>query len=201
MTLDRQELTMTEEVRTMFGAGKKGFFGWGPGRGFGPRRRRMFEKGDLKYVILDLLEDRPSHGYEVIRALEERFRGFYSPSPGSVYPTLQLLEDLGYVTATQQDGKKVYTIAEEGQRFLEEHRQSVEDIWGRVRGGWDPEVMEEMHEIRHELKDLSRMFGRKIQAGRVDRNKLRRIREVIVKSVRDIEDILEERDDTEGTRV
>ena len=54
----------------------------------------MFEKGDLKYVILDLLKDEPSHGYEVIRKLEERSRGFYSPSPGSVYPTLQLLEDM-----------------------------------------------------------------------------------------------------------
>lgn len=182
----------------MFGMGKKGFFGWGPGRGFGPRQGRMFEKGDLKYVILDLLEGRPSHGYEVIRALEERFRGFYSPSPGSVYPTLQLLEDLGYVTATQRNAKKVYTITEEGQQFLEEHRQSVEDIWGRVGGGWDPEVMAEIYEIRHELKDLARMFGRKMQAGRVDQNKLRRIREVIVKTVRDIEDILEERDDPKG---
>ncbi len=67
---------------------KKAFFGWGPGRGFDPRRGRVFEKGDLKYVILDLLEGEPSHGYEVMRALEARFRGFYSPSPGSVYPTL-----------------------------------------------------------------------------------------------------------------
>jgi DNA-binding PadR family transcriptional regulator len=184
----------------MFGAGKKGFFGWGTGRGFGPGRGRMFEKGDLKYVVLDLLEDKPSHGYEVIKALEERFRGFYSPSPGSVYPTLQLLEDLGYVTATQRDGKKVYTITEEGQEFLEEHRSSVEDIWGRVGGGWDPEIIGEMHEIRHELKDLARLFGRKMQAGRMDRDKLRRVREVIVKSVRDIEDILEEQEESGETR-
>jgi DNA-binding PadR family transcriptional regulator len=107
---------------------------------------------------------------------------------------------LGYVTATQRAGKKVYTITEEGQGFLEEHRGSVEDIWGRVGGGWDPELMGEMREIRHELKDLARMFGRKMQAGRVDQDKLRRVHEVIVKSVRDIEGILEERDDTEGTR-
>src|SRR5919199_3837133 len=198
MTLDRQELTMTEEVRTMFGAGKKGFFGWGPGRGFGPRRRRMFEKGDLKYVILDLLEDRPSHGYEVIRALEERFRGFYSPSPGSVYPTLQLLEDLGYVTAMQQDGKKVYTITEEGRKFLEERRGSVEEIWGRAGRGWDPELMGELHEIKHELGDLGRLFGRKMRSGRVDSRKLRRVRDVIVRAAREIEDILEEPDDAGG---
>ena len=172
----------------------KEFFGPGRGRGFGPRRGRMFEKGDLKYVILDLIKDEPSHGYEVIRALEERSRGLYSPSPGSVYPTLQLLEDLGYVAATQRDGKKVYTITEEGRKFLEEHRQSVEDIWGRVGGGWDPEIMAEMHEIRHELRDLARLFGRKLSAGRVDRGKLRRVREVIVGAARDIENILEERE-------
>ncbi len=176
------------------------FFGSGKGRGFGPRRGRMFEKGDLKYVILDLLEDKPSHGYELIRALEERSRGFYSPSPGSVYPTLQLLEDLGYVAATQQDGKKVYTVTDEGRKFLGEHRQSVEDIWGRVGGGWDPELIGEMHEIKHELKDLARLFGRKMRAGRVDRDKLRRVREVIVEAARNIEDILEEREDAGGTR-
>jgi DNA-binding PadR family transcriptional regulator len=172
--------------------------GRGRGFGFGPKRERMFEKGDLKYVILDLLEDKPSHGYEVIRALEERFRGFYSPSPGSVYPTLQLLEDLGYVAATQRDGKKVYAITDEGRRFLEEHRQSVEDIWGRVGGGWDSELVGELHEIKHELRDLVRLFGSKMRAGRVDRDKLRRVREEIVRAVRRIEDILEEREDAGG---
>ena len=177
----------------------KGFFGWGRGHGFDPRRGRMFEKGDLKYVILDLLKDKPSHGYEVIRALEERFRGFYSPSPGSVYPTLQLLEDLGYVSATQRDGKKVYEITDEGRKFLEENRRSVEDIWGRVGGGWDPEVGAEMHEMRHELMDLGRLFGRKMHEGGLDRDKLRRVREVISGATRDIERILDDRDDTGGT--
>ncbi len=179
----------------------KEFFGPSRRRGSGPGRGRVFEKGDLKYVILDLLEDKPSHGYEVIRALEKRSRGFYSPSPGSVYPTLQLLEDLGYVTATQRDGKKVYVVTDEGRKFLEEHRRSVEDIWGRVSGGWDPELAGEVHEIRHELGDLARLFGRKMRAGRIDRDKLRRIREVIVRAVREIEVILEERGDDRGTRV
>src|SRR3712207_9183084 len=102
----------------------KGFFGRGPWRGFGSERGRVCGKGDLKYVILDLLQDRPAHGYELIRALEERFRGFYSPSPGSVYPTLQLLEDMGYVSATQRDGKKVYSITDEGREFLKQNRRS-----------------------------------------------------------------------------
>ena len=78
----------------------RGFFQW-------ERKFRLFEKGDLKYVILDLLKDKPSHGYEIIRALEERFHGFYSPSAGSIYPTLQLLEDMGHVKSSEADGKKV----------------------------------------------------------------------------------------------
>src|ERR671933_701249 len=135
----------------------KGFFGWGPGRGFGfdPRRGRVFEKGDLKYVILDLLEDKPSHGYEVIRALEARFRGFYSPSPGSVYPTLQLLEDLGYVTATQQDGKKGYSITEEGRKYLAEQESTVEDIRSRLFAGWESAARPELGELMGEVQALA----------------------------------------------
>src|ERR687895_475617 len=180
----------------MFGPKKmKGFFGRGPWRGgrhgFGPGR--VFGKGDLKYVILDLLQDRPAHGYELIRALEERFRGFYSPSPGSVYPTLQLLEDMGYVSAAQQDGKKVYSITEEGRKFLEENRQSVDDIWGRAGEGWDPELAAEMREMWREVGGLGRLFGGEMRAGRVDRDKLHRVREVIARATREIEDILAER--------
>ncbi len=181
----------------------KGFFGRGPwrGHGFDPRLGRIFEKGDLKYVILDLLRDEPSHGYEVMRALEGRFRGFYSPSPGSVYPTLQMLEDLGYVSATQRDGKKVYAITDEGRKFLEENRRSVEDIWGRVGGGWDPEVAAELREMKHELAGLGRLFGREMHEGRLNRDKLRRIREVIADAAREIEEILEERGDAGETSV
>jgi DNA-binding PadR family transcriptional regulator len=178
----------------------KGFFGRGPWRGHGFGPGRIFEKGDLKYVILDIIEDRPAHGYEVMRALEERFRGLYSPSPGSIYPTLQMLEDLGYVAATQRDGKKVYEITAEGRRFLEENRSSVEDIWGRVGGGWDPEVGREMHEIKHQMMGLGSRFGREMREGRMDREKLRRVREVISKAARDIEEILEDRDGSGTTR-
>ena len=176
----------------MFGRRRKGFFGPGWGHGFDPRRGRVFEKGDLKYVILDLLKDKPSHGYEVIRALEGRFRGFYSPSPGSVYPTLQLLEDLGYVSSTQQNGKKVYQITDEGRKFLEENRRSVEDIWGRVGGGWDPEIAAELHEMKRDVAGLAKLFGREMHAGRLNREKLRRIREVISGAAREIEEILDD---------
>ena len=186
----------------MFGPkAMKGFFGRGPWRGFALRRGRVCGKGDLKYVILDLLSDRPAHGYEVMRELEGRFRGLYSPSPGSVYPTLQMLEDLGYVAATQQDGKKVYEITGEGRGFLEENRRSVENIWSRVGGGWDPEGAAGLHEIRHELIGLGRLFGREMHEGRLDEEKLRSIREVGARAAREIEGILDDRDPPGTTRV
>src|SRR5438552_5860473 len=121
-----------------------GKFGWeGFAFGFGPRawgfrgrrggRRQWFGAGDMKYVILRLLRDKPRHGYEVMKELEERLHGCYSPSPGTVYPTLQWLEDEGLVVARDVEGKKVYEITDAGRKFLEEHRDVVDDIFERVR--------------------------------------------------------------------
>lgn len=110
-------------------------FGCGPrgGRGgWGRGRRQIFESGEMKYVILRLLKDKPMHGYEVIRALEEKLGGWYTPSAGTVYPTLQLLEDEGYVRIVETEGKKVYHVTAEGERFLEEHKSTLEDIMERV---------------------------------------------------------------------
>ena len=104
-----------------FPFGARGFGGWGgPGRGRG--RRQMFESGEIKFVILRLLKEKPRHGYEVIKALEEKMGGCYTPSPGTVYPTLQLLEDEGYVKGVDVGGKKVYEVTPEGDKYLEEHR-------------------------------------------------------------------------------
>jgi len=101
------------------------------------RNSRMFKKGDMKYVILDLVKDKPSHGYEITQALEDRFHGLYSPSAGSVYPVLQLLEDMEYVTSNVMDGKKVYTITEKGRKFLEDQKETTEKIKGRLDGWWE----------------------------------------------------------------
>jgi DNA-binding PadR family transcriptional regulator len=170
----------------------------------GSRHSRMFKKGDIKYVILDLLKDKPSHGYEIIRALEERFHGFYSPSAGSVYPTLQLLEDMGYVSSAVSDGKKVYSTTEEGKKFLQESEETIDRIREHVRGWWGPGAQprgpshrrdwggphfgEEFQEIFREWGEVAGMIGRK--ARRMDRDKLAKIREVIARAGRDIEGII-----------
>jgi DNA-binding PadR family transcriptional regulator len=155
------------------------------------RRERRFEKGDIKYVILDLLRDRPSHGYEIIRALEERFGGLYTPSAGTVYPTLQMLEDLGYVTADQRDGRKVYTITQAGQKFLAERQERVDEVKGRMRGWWDRSTARhEMRETIDELDDLKKLL--RSQRRRVDPAKLQRIRDAIAVAYREIETVLKE---------
>jgi DNA-binding PadR family transcriptional regulator len=128
---------------------------WGGFGGFGPGER-FFGRGDLKYVILELLRDQPRHGYDIIRALEERMRGRYRPSPGSVYPTLQMLEDLGYVTSSQQEGKKVYTITDEGRRYLDEQQSTIDDIRSRIAAGWDAAQRPEVADLMHEVQQLAR---------------------------------------------
>jgi DNA-binding PadR family transcriptional regulator len=132
-------------------------FGFGP-RGWGARRRRQwFEAGDMKYVILKLLRDKPRHGYEVMKELEEQLRGCYSPSPGTVYPTLQWLEDEGLVVAKEVAGKKVYEITDAGRTFLDEHKDVVDEIFDRVREAVDRAVGGTMAEI-------NRAVGRLVKA-------------------------------------
>ncbi len=155
------------------------------------RRERRFEKGDIKYVILDLLRNRPSYGYEIIRALEERFGGLYTPSAGTVYPTLQMLEDMGHVTAEQRDGRKVYTLTEAGKKFLAERQERMDEVKGRMRGWWDRSAARhEMRDMIDELDDLKKLL--RSERRRVDPAKLRRIRDAIAVAYREIETVLKE---------
>ncbi|MCC6178949.1 MAG: helix-turn-helix transcriptional regulator [Chloroflexi bacterium] len=170
----------------MFGRGRGGF-----GGGFSGPRERFFERGDLKYVILELVAEKPRHGYDIIRALEERSRGFYKPSPGTVYPTLQMLEEMDYVSGQEQDGKRTYTITEAGRRFLAERGERVDDARGRIGGGWSPEFKAEVQAFIQEVQEIGRLFRhqwlRTLQPAQ-----LRRIRDVIGRARREIEEIVTE---------
>ncbi len=86
----------------------------------------MFERGGLKYALLELLQERPKHGYEMMKELEERMGGFYAPSAGAIYPTLQLLEDRGWVSVETVEGKKIYTITDAGRQAVQENAQRAE---------------------------------------------------------------------------
>ncbi|MBW6401058.1 PadR family transcriptional regulator [Roseomonas sp. HJA6] len=94
---------------------------------------RFFAHGDLRLVILHLIAEKPRHGYEVIKAIEDRVGGTYSPSPGVIYPTLTLLEELGYVTVTAEEGtRKLHTITDQGRAFLEANRPTLEALLARM---------------------------------------------------------------------
>jgi DNA-binding PadR family transcriptional regulator len=101
------------------GPWERAWFAGPPWAGGGRRARR----GDIRTALLSLLADKPMHGYDLIRELEQRSGGAWRPSPGSIYPTLQLLEDEGLVTGQEQDGKRVYTITDAGRVELEERRE------------------------------------------------------------------------------
>ena len=159
--------------------------------------RQGFERGDLKYVILEQLKDKPAHGYELMRALEERFGGLYTPSPGAVYPTLQMLEDMGYVSADQQEGRKVYSITDAGRNFLVERQPQVDEVFGRMKerwgAEWGPQAHHVMHELRNDLRDLGRSVASEARNRWPDPDQQRRIRDIIARAKGEIASILSEK--------
>lgn len=106
------------------------FGGGGGGDMF--RIGRMLAQGDLKLLALSLIAEQPRHGYELIKVIEEKTGGWYSPSPGVVYPTLTFLEEAGYVTATTEGAKKLYAITDEGTAYLNQNRDLADAIIGRL---------------------------------------------------------------------
>ena len=120
--------------------------GWGGRRG--RERKRMFEGGELRLVLLKLIADQPRHGYELIKAIEEMTEGEYAPSPGIVYPTLTMLEDMGLIAeAKSKDSKKVFEVTSEGRDYLDENAREVEELIERLenhgqhrRRGQRPEI-------------------------------------------------------------
>ncbi|GAB3792127.1 PadR family transcriptional regulator [Dyella agri] len=135
---------------------------------------RMFGHGDLKLLLLALIEQQPRHGYELIRTIEEMFHGQYTPSPGAIYPTLAMLEDMGYVRVESEAGnRKLYAITAEGRAFLDENRAAVDAMTARTehsarvaaKMAAPMTVRKAMHALKHAL--LMRMSWDKAEAERV----------------------------------
>ncbi len=163
---------------------------WGPR---GPRRGRggrMFEQGDLKLVILRLLEDKPRHGYEIIKELETRSGGAYSPSPGTVYPTLTMLEDLGYAQAVPEDGgKKIYRITDEGRKHLAEHSSTVNDVFDKFVRFAEGLTGSPMMEVNNAFRSIARATYSTATSHMSDKEKLAKIKEVLAKASAEIDAI------------
>jgi DNA-binding PadR family transcriptional regulator len=158
---------------------------FGPGGPFGPGGEggRFFGRGDIKFVLLELLQERSMHGYEMIKALEERTGGFYTPSPGSIYPTLQMLEDGGMVTSAEVEGKKVYTITDAGRAALAERQSAQEGSGGPPWKRWHTHggrgAKPEMQALKSEVAETARLFAIAGRMALQDPEKLGRLRSII----------------------
>ncbi|MDR3574386.1 MAG: PadR family transcriptional regulator [Anaerolineaceae bacterium] len=175
----------------MFNNRRDSFGNWfGQGfnpRGFGPR----FERGEIRFVILDLLKDKPRHGYSIIQELEKKSHGFYTPSSGTIYPTLQLLEDQDLITSDQKEGKKVFTITEQGLKYLKENQAELEQMQERIRGPWGAHN-ELMNEMREGMGQLARFVFSQNSEGKLSPEKKEKLRAAFNKFREEVEKIISE---------
>jgi DNA-binding PadR family transcriptional regulator len=162
---------------------------WPPFGGFGGRAR-FFESGEVRLAILSLLSEGPKHGYQLMKELEERSGGLYRASAGSIYPTLQQLEDEGLIVAEQRDGKRVYQLTDSGRAELGKDPDAVRRIWHRAEQ-WEewgqfrnPEyMMGLMHSFKPMMKAVRKAAGRVgRQPGGMDR-----IRAILDQASRDLD--------------
>ena len=150
---------------------------------------RLFDTGELRLVILSFIAEKPSHGYEIIKGIEEKMGGAYVPSAGVVYPTLSLLEDEGFATVSSEGGKKLYTITEAGKAEIAANKSRIDALLGRIRevgkafgSGRTPQVMRAMHNFKLALK-------LRFAQGTLTSEQIGRIAEIIDKAAREIESI------------
>ena len=154
----------------------------GGGRERGPRR---FDAGAMRYVVLQLIAEKPRHGYEIIKELEQRAGGAYSPSPGAIYPLLAMLLDMGHVSATADGNKKLHTITPEGEAFLAENRQFVDAVMQRMSeplGDVRDDIRNLMHELKHAVIARAR-------DGHPDPAKMEQIRAILRRTLDEVEQL------------
>ncbi len=156
----------------------------------GRRRKQFFESGEVKYVILRLINEKPRHGYEIIKALEQETGGWYTASAGTVYPTLQLLEDQGHVTIVETGGKKVYHITPEGEAFLAEHRDVLDDILERVREAVEGLAGGTIGHLNETFASMAGMAYKQAWRDRPGDDRTEQIVDILRRAQQDIEEVL-----------
>jgi len=173
------------------GHGRMGFRGgrpWWAGAMDEPTPRA--ERGEIRYLVLDAIRDQSRHGYEVIQHIESRAKGSYRPSPGVIYPTLQMLEELGLAQIVEPGGRKAYQITDAGRTDLEQNTRSVEDFYQRF--GDDPweSHAEDFAEVMWRIARLVKTFKRGARSGKLTPEILRGVRAVLDEALNGIEDVL-----------
>lgn len=167
------------------GEGRRG--GRGEGR-HGERVQRLFEHGDLRRVLLALVAKKPSHGYELIKAIEEASSGLYVPSPGVIYPTLTLLEEQDFLEAVATgNGRKSYQITEAGKVELAQHQEVVDIIFARLAGATRPRGGNLAEGISDAMHRLKRVLRGNMMRGDLSAEQVARVNATLVKAVESIE--------------
>jgi DNA-binding PadR family transcriptional regulator len=169
-----------------FDFGDSGWSGGRPGR----RSRRMFEGGELRLVLLKLIADEPRHGYDLIRAIEELTGGEYAPSPGVVYPTLTLLQDMGLVEEAAGEGaRKPFQATDEGRKHLDERSDEVEALFERLSDLAPDERATAGPAIGRAVKNLMTALSHRIGRDGLDEELLHEIAAVLDEAAQRIERI------------
>ena len=152
-------------------------------------RARFFGPGEVRLALLSLIAEAPRHGYELMRQLEERSGGIYTASAGTVYPTLQQLEDEGLIVSDSQEGKRVFRIADSGRAELEREEESVRRIWWRARrwAGWRNAFDPDAAEIRGPAERLVKAAFRAVAGESASHEQIAKVREVLERALRDLD--------------
>lgn len=180
-----------------FGGGFGGGFGRGHGHGHGrgdgegrggPRGRRMFDGGELRLVLLKLIADEARHGYDVIRSIEELTGGAYAPSPGVVYPTLTLLDDMDLIEARQTEGaKKLFAVTEAGIAHLAENAEQVAALFARLAEAGAERARTDSASVRRAMGNLREVLIHKLRDGELAQETLHEVVALIDDAAQKIE--------------
>ena len=150
---------------------------------------RLFDSGELRFVILSYIAGKPAHGYEIMKGIAEQLGGAYAPSAGVIYPTLSQLEDEGLATVVAEGGKKLYTITEAGRKELEANKARIDALLGRIRqmgeafgSGRSPQIMRAIHNFKLALK-------LRFAQGDLTPEQIAKIASIIDAAARDVEQV------------
>ena len=163
---------------------------WGGGAGHEGRRgrKRLFESGELRLVLLKLIADEPRHGYDLIRAIEEMTHGSYAPSPGVVYPTLTMLEDMGLIAPSTAEGsRKAYSATDDGRAYLAEREEEVEALVARLSRFGEPRRKAGGAPIKRSVGNLMAAVWHAVTREAADETTLHRIAEILDEAAQKIE--------------
>jgi DNA-binding PadR family transcriptional regulator len=166
--------------------GRGGPFGRHRGGPFGGRGPRVFDSGALRLVVLGLIAEEPRHGYDIIKALEAKFQGSYTPSPGAIYPMLQMLEEADLVVSATDGNKRLFSITDQGRAYLEENKAELERINAQIQ-----HVAGRMGgvAIGDEVRSLAWAVKSRLRRGEWSVDQTEKAREILKKARRDLEDL------------